>query len=159
MVRHVPIWIAAMVTAFLLTHVVVTPDGDHGAAPSSAVSAFMAISTSGSAARAARTAATSSTTPAVATVWDTETNVDPGGTVDISVRGCRHQAPARWAGGGCPQCLSLLRGPGQRLPCAAAASALSSPGASAKSPARAGAERHRAAGAAPSLPQLQVFRC
>ncbi|WP_344926182.1 hypothetical protein [Streptosporangium carneum] len=146
-------------TAFLLTHVVVSSDGDHETAPSSAVSAFMAISSPRGAAWAARTAAAASAVPAALAMREAETNADPSGTVDVSVRGCRHQAPSRWAGGRCSQCLSLLRGPGQRLPCAATASSLSSLGTSAQSPVRTGTERRGATGVAPSLPQLQVFRC
>ncbi|MEV8637689.1 hypothetical protein AB0395_39195 [Streptosporangium sp. NPDC051023] len=160
MVRHVPVWIVAVVTSLLLTYVVVTPDNDHGTAPSGAVSALMAVSASGGAARATRLATASSFVPAAATMRDAESTIEPGGPLGISVRGCRHQAPSRWAGGNCLRCLSLLRGAGKRLSCAVAASVLSSSESSATSPTRAGAERHGPAGAALlSLPQLQVFRC
>lgn len=156
MARHVPAWIVAAIIAFLLTNVVVSPDGDHRTVPPSAVSAFMAIVPSGSAAGTTRSATASSS---VTTTWEAEANADSNGTAEVSARGCRHQALSRWTGGSCPRCLFLSRGPGQRLPCAAGASAFSSPGTRPDSPSRAGAERRGTTGTAPSLPQLQVFRC
>lgn len=165
MARHVPAWIMAVVTAFLLTNIVVAPDGDRRTAPPSAVSAFMTITASGGTARAVRAPAAPSAASAVvpaaasrAPGREAEPNPDQSGT-EPSARGCRNQAPARWSGGTCPQCLSP-RGHGRRHPCAATASALPSPGASAPATAsRPGAGRREAAVAAPSQARLQVFRC
>ncbi|MFD0890344.1 hypothetical protein ACFQ08_37870, partial [Streptosporangium algeriense] len=89
-----PAWILAVVTAFLLTNVVVAPDGDRRTAPPSAVSAFMTIFTSSGTARAVRTAVTpSATSPIVlgtprAPGREAEPNPDHG--ADLSARGCRH---------------------------------------------------------------------
>ncbi|MFI7532507.1 hypothetical protein [Streptosporangium sp. NPDC049376] len=157
MARHVPAWIMAVVTAFLLTNVVVAPDGDRRTAPPSAVSAFMTIFTSGGTGGTARTVrAASASAPGVSATprgpgREAEPNPDHGGT-DLPTRGCRHQAPARWAGG--PQCLSPLRGPGQHM-----TTALPSPETSTRSLSRPGAGRRETAVAAPSQSRLQVFRC
>ncbi|MBB4915621.1 hypothetical protein ACFY19_07095 [Streptosporangium saharense] len=163
MARHVPAWIMAVVTAFLLTNIVVAPDGDRRTAPPSAVSAFMTITASGGTARAVRASAAPSAASAVvpaaasrAPGREAEPNPDQGGT-EPSARGCRNQAPARWSGGTCPQCLSPH---GRRHPCAATASTLPATGASASATAsRPGAGRREAAVAAPSQARLQVFRC